>query len=157
MLLLFLNDAGWPLFWCNSRIHTIDLTSNQQISKMPLNYLIDQLENPSSIWARWGNRADSLWVKQGGVVGHMSMLSLCKRSSIIRGLQCFFASPHQSFTSIQISPGLYHLVLWGKSADTELISCCFTTNPLCKSFFFETFDILYYNLCYFMDTVLLSP
>ena len=48
-----------------SGIHTIDPTSNRRISKLPLNYLIDQLEKPSSIWARRGNRAASLQVKQG--------------------------------------------------------------------------------------------
>lgn len=51
-----------------SGIHTIDPTSNQQMSKLPLNYLIDQLERPGSVWARRGDGASSLQVKQGGAV-----------------------------------------------------------------------------------------
>lgn len=63
-------------------------------SKLPLNDLmIDQLEKPSSIQTRSGNRDDSLWVKQGGVVCNMGILSLWKRSSIIRGLYCFCIPP----------------------------------------------------------------
>ncbi len=87
-----------------SGINTIDPTSNQQISKLPLNYLIDQLEKPSSIWAKRGNGADILRVKQGGAVCHMSMLSLCKRSSIIRGLYCFCTPRPQPQPSINPSP-----------------------------------------------------
>lgn len=92
-----------------SGIHTIDPTSNQQISKLPLNYLIDQLEKPSSIWARRGNVADSLWVKQGGVASHEHALSLQEIFNYKRLVLLLLPHPHplhQSFTSIQISPGL---------------------------------------------------
>lgn len=133
--------------WFNSHVteatltfgfHATDPTSNLEISKLPLNYLIDQLEKPTSIWARRGNRVDRLWEKQGGVACYMSMLSLSLQKIFNYKRLVMHLHPP---SILHLHPDKRRPLPLGLTREIcrHLISCLFflTTNPLWRYFFYR--------------------
>lgn len=118
-----------------SQIHAIDPSSKQLNCKLPLNYLIDQLEKPSSIWARRGN---SLWDKQGGVVCHKSTHSLSLQEIFNYKRLVLLLHPPSIFHLHPDKPRPLPLGLMRENC-RHSISCFLfyflSTNPLCRSFF----------------------
>ena len=111
-----------PPIRCNSYLMNL---IRYLTAKLALNYLIDRLEKPGSTRARGASRADSLQVKQWGVVCHMSMPSLSARDLQLQEACTAFASLPSSFHLYSVSTGRCHLVLWQRSADTESWSHAF--------------------------------